>query len=1085
MNKAVENALRRNIITCPPVDSNVEKSDKEKSCENNVGGGSSTASSGRPENKLSKPKSEIDNLVKVERLKDLLERINHQKKLLLKEIEKSDDIPGPDLEKVMKCLEKLEKEKSALDSQPNDDGSQKKADELQAREQKLNEREKRLENGIRQLYKSQKVQVAPESVETESISSSDATSGVPPVEIIIRVQPKSGVKVRKSIRCIDTLIREPGRVYPKTPKKSKKPSPDVEEPKKVEPEKTQQQTQTSPATSDAPKPILKKPESSKPSTSTIKQVTHPTTFIRRPSDDSSSTTYQSLPERIYLDSSANVTADSTRKPHHKLNPALMHYITRLLGMNQNIGNQLSVSASTVSTPGSSTINTSGNNASNSDAQGPSFDDNRLKRLQEFINDNYSFLSEINETLERSHSQERNEESIARVDGIWRDVLCKKKPSRQVPLKPAKDVAPPPPTKQVEQTFKKPQPPARPPAPKTSSSRASSASQPQRPQQTHQRQVPEQSQKPRTTAPPPRPPITSKDMLNVTKYLESHMLNNFTEYTANCQKRIGELAQMMEKVRQEKQKLIENSLSSGEFGHYTEYREIAMPGKVQDAPTTSASDLKDSPSQREDPPSEEINNILQKQTRPFGVSKDSGISILSRPVTSSDFRDSPDARVTSEERENTFQPILKDIPKPPRVKLTPADGISGETLNISQLIREQEERAQRKLKPPLSLNRFSPLEKPHEPHELSTIAEVETPSASKVNLLDKVTEDVDRVEPFPSFSEYAKNLVANPQHSMDTSLTTLVDIRNALEDMKLKSFTAPVDYGIREISHEVECQSSSNDSSLVDIVEEMKRRKIITEPFKYRDENVEDVDHTTPTAIHQVVLPQSPKRKPPQSRILLKTPEPKDDQREEVKTPTKRRPLVEPPPPPESHGSNDTLSGIQEIEKESALDLKGMGLNWAASMMKRGGESKKLESSSSSSSVEKGASIAIEIDIDHTSTSDRSSSSNTSGRPLNLREFLARELTRRSQAAGDKSLSDESSLSSQFMRSLLNATGRSSSASKSQSDEKLRTSTPVRNSLTLKSGNTQLFTGDSLSTLKGSEGDGSGRSDKSNEQRKST
>jgi hypothetical protein len=133
MNQAVENAMQRNIITCPPVD--IARG-KKKICEVNVAA---------PEDEVEiveatkKSNEEMNNLVKVERLKDLLERINHQKKLLLREIEKSEDIPGPDLEQVIKCLEKLEKEKAAIDQQP--ERKSKEAEELNARERKVEEAE--------------------------------------------------------------------------------------------------------------------------------------------------------------------------------------------------------------------------------------------------------------------------------------------------------------------------------------------------------------------------------------------------------------------------------------------------------------------------------------------------------------------------------------------------------------------------------------------------------------------------------------------------------------------------------------------------------------------------------------------------------------------------------------------------------------------------------------------------------------------------------------------------------------------------------------------------------------------------------
>lgn len=1123
LEQAVENAMRRNIITCPLVDPNDKTSSRTKSCEVNVAdprqkftsSSSSSSVAVQEIRKLpSKTNEEISNIVKVEKLKDLLERINHQKKLLMKEIENNEDVPGPDLDVVMKSLEKLEREKSALSLQPN---KQKETEDLIAREAKIQEREKRFENRVRELYKNQKafIAAADEKKKDETSDSSGKVAAAPPVEIIIKVHQKSprASKSRKSFRCVDTLSRVPGKAYPKTPRKvSRSMQHDENLPTKPEPVKVPQETQTSPVIFEAaPKPILKKSrETQMPGSSTQEAQSS------KKSEDSSqsvSTSYQSLPEKI---NAAQATTAESRKKHHKLNPVLMHYITRLLGMNKNIEKQLSVSVSSVATPGSSTINSSGNIGSETEAHVPSFDQKRLERLQEFINENYSFLSEVNETLERSQLQEENEASILEVEGIWQDVLRNKKPKSASSNKLSKSNGKPSSNGKQPSSIatSKPKPPQNASKPATLQTAASlKLTRPAlvpRQQQSSQRpreqpqpvkrslQPPPQSAATRPqTAAPSGPQITSRDMLNVTKYLESHMLNNFAEYTANCQKRIGDLAQMMERVRQEKLKLIENSLSSGEFGHFTEYKEIVVPGRVQDNPTTSASDLKDSTSLREDPPSEEINNILQKQTRPFGVSKDSGISLLSRPVTSSDFRDSPDARVTSEERENTFQPILKDIPKPPRMRITPVDGAS-ETINLSQLIKDQDEKAaQRKQKPPLSLNRFSPnLEKPHEAHELSTIAEVETPTASKVNLLEKVPEaGVADLASFPGFEDYAENLQTSERQPGNQSFASLGALKKILDDMNIQSFVKPQEYGIQDLSsmHDKQIDETSEDSSIIDIDAEMLQRQLIAEPFLHETENKNNV--TPKNTDRAVTQPKSPQRRAAQSRIIIRTPEKMviDIQT----TPTKKRPFVEPPPQPDSPKSNDTLTGIQEIEKEPrddfTGDLQGMGLNWAATMFKRDQESKRLESSSSSNSIEKGNSIQIDIDLGKSSTCERSSSSTPSssiGQPMNLREFLARELAKKSLT--DKSFSDESSLSSQFMRSLLKAnSGNSSSASKSGvSDDRLRTSTPLQprtsSAVAQRTGNTNMFVGESLSTLKGSEGETSGKSDKlnSDDQRKS-
>lgn len=1080
MNQAVENAMQRNIITCPPV---ATLQAKKKTCVVNVGA---------PEGSVEildlprKSTDEINNMVKVERLKDLLERINHQKKLLLNEIEKSEEIPGPDLEQVMKCLEKLEKEKAAIDKQP--DKKNKEIEELNARERKVEEREKRLEDKIRELFKKQQEKKKIKEKEaTESVTSEDASS-THPVKITIELNSPRSKKQKKTIKVVELVDQEPKKVYPRTPRKNIQENFEEELEKVQEvlkklpeaPKKVQQQTQTTPPSEAAPRPILKKQSpigSLKPTGK---------------SDDSSqsvSTSYQSLPDKI-----SPAQRDAAQKSHQKLNPVLMHYIQRLLGMGKNFGNQLSVAVSPVTTPGSSTINNSGNNESGSDGI-PVFDKKRLDKLQEFINDNYSFLSEINETLERSQMNEENEENINKVDGIWKDVLRTKKPGRSE--KPAEKTSKPKITVQeaTKVTNRSAQLPVRPQTSKSSNrlqipaaklnippvrpqtsrglrhqssaqqilrQQETAVRQPSRHQEvTQQQQVtsrPSQSQPPINrpkslsslsqatpqAQPSIRPQISNRDMINVTKYLESHIMSNYAEYTANCQKRISDLALMMERVRQEKLKLIEHSLSSGEFGQFTEYKEIAVAGKVQDQPTTSASDLKDS---RDDPASEEINNILQKQTRPFGVSKDSGISVLSRPVTSSDFRDSPDVRVTSEERENTFQPILKP----------PGDG----TENIDEVIKEQDEKA-KKQKPPPSRNRLSPT---LDPHELSTIAEVETPSASKVNL---IAEEFAGVESFTKFEEYARKFA-------DRS-AMFPNMMEALDCEKIASFLHPNDYGIQEISRgNVEVlplSRASSNSSIVDVLSELRRRNLLpNDGFHENDEA-----HTTPTATQQVIqVPQSPKRNLPQSRIIIKTPE-KFHVEIQTGTPSKRKQAKPRRDCLESPQSNDTLSGIQEIEKESRdeLQLGKLGLNWATSMLKRDVQSQNLASSSSSSSVDKGNSIRIEIE-----TNETTSSSSTAG-PMNLRQFLIRELNQRSLQ--EKSSSDESSLSSQFMRSLLNASSKGGTSSGNTSaNDRLRTSTPVMTKgsssqfVTQKSGGTSMFPGESLSTLKGSD---RGESDKS-------
>ena len=1217
MDQAVENVLKkRTVITCPPVDhNNIIETVKRKSSDLNVAAklnqqnvnsessdsfgsiviGTGSSSKQKPVN------DEINNLVKVEKLKDLLERINMQKKLLLREIEKSEDIPGPDLDKVMQCIEKLEKEKDALaakkvfSEEVLRQEMTKETGQLLEREKKISEREKRLEDKIRELYRNEKQKQAVKALEKKesvkevpseitSISSSESGSKPTPVEIIIKVHQNTPKKrSRKTYRVIDTLSREPGRVYPKTPMKQHRSSTseveevpvtiNVKDKVNVElPETSTQklphETRREPVQPQKP-PVIDPQENERMNSASSKR-----------SVDSSlntiSTSYQSLPERlnILIPTKEAAVGTSSNGPgkSQKLNPVLMHYITRLLGMSKNISTNLGVNVSPITSPGTSTINVSENNEP-SEINELSFSQERLENLKKFIQDNYSFLSEINESLEKSQVQGANEENISKVGNIWKDVLSKRKtPKQREEVKTIqKSQKERPPTSQTQAKLplnlkEKPdsttsnkltKPPVTVPirtSIKTTSKTVSAQQKSNKPMNTVPVSNGASSAPQKLSKPPTKPStsITTKDMLNVTKYLESHMLNNYAEYTANAQKKIAHLAEMMEQVRQEKLKLIENSLSSGEFVA-TEYKDIAVPvreGSNLEVVTTSGSDLK-SPSQ--DPPSEEINNILTKQRnkqKEFGVSKDSGIS-MSRPVTSSDFRDSPDARVTStEERETTFQPILNDIPKVPRVKITSGDDQATTTVeDMSLLIRQQEERSGlRKQKPPLSLNRFSPhLEKFATPHELSTIAEVETPSTSKINIqADEQPDDFLKAKNFPNFSDYEKQIkdgtmlrdpsidelkrllesiryesFGPPPHGLSEvtepddskrdddmsecekrvkDITMLGDLSinelgKMLESIKYHSF-GPPPHGISALTEPDESKkdddnvsNASSTSSILDIVAELKRRKIMDKSFEVVDGSDESDgsicdfnvdDKTTPTATHQVVAPKSP-RKRAQSRFAISTPENfTNEAQKQLTTPVKKKQQGH----PQTLGisENDTLNGIKRIGNTSKnqsttsleQDFKKLGLNWAASMMKRNSDSNKLQSSSSSTSIEKQKSKDMSMDISQSSRAT-SIASTSSGLPLNLKDFLQRELTLKTQ--NDKYLSNDSSLSSQFMRSLLNVSSSTGNSSSQNRDSKLRTSTPVPNNQTIGNveGNTNLFTIDSVSTVRLSGVDSSGGS----------
>lgn len=266
--------------------------------------------------------------------------------------------------------------------------------------------------------------------------------------------------------------------------------------------------------------------------------------------------------------------------------------------------------------------------------------------------------------------------------------------------------------------------------------------------------------------------------------------------------------------------------------------------------------------------------------------------------------------------------------------------------------------------------------------------------------------------------------------MQQTFPELGDLQNALPDIHIETFVNPRDYNLDEISKDEGEEVASNDSSLMDIMEEMKKRRIIDKSFEIlNDESISEIkNNQTPKATIKISQPQSPRRPPPQSRVIITTPQNTGGniQIDIQQTPTKRQQTSS--NVPDSPSSNDTLSGIQEIEK----DLKGAGLSWAAKLLRKNEEAKKQQQKSSSSSD------MIEIEFDA-----KSSSSDGVGKPINLKEFLRRELMTKS--INNKYLSDDTSWSSQFMRSLLNASSGSTNSnpiSSSSQNVKLRTSTPV-------------------------------------------
>lgn len=326
---------------------------------------------------------------------------------------------------------------------------------------------------------------------------------------------------------------------------------------------------------------------------------------------------------------------------------LLHYIIRMMGMSRTSIQQLNMSTvSSVRTPNSSVINVSDNRqfSSSSTTSTPkvpssieqiqSIDPAKLQQLARY-------LAENNQLTSNASQHNKN----GGLSGIWDDILSKKTD----------------PTSRSERTDNE----------NSKSTRRAVA--------THAEDSDE-------------------------KLSRNDLIAKYDELAANCTKRIINLDSMISKVREEKQKLLENTLSSasslitGQKETTTEYKDYAQPDQNQQPQSVGnnmGSPLSDSKGTHA--PSSDFSSTsgtaetsmpnenradglsVANKNKPFAESKDSGVG-NSRPVTSSDYRDSPDLKQTSKpteqengskllqnalresKRDGNFEPMLKVLPK---------------------------------------------------------------------------------------------------------------------------------------------------------------------------------------------------------------------------------------------------------------------------------------------------------------------------------------------------------------------------------------------------------------------------------------
>ncbi|XP_065079663.1 interaptin [Ochlerotatus camptorhynchus] len=989
---------------------------------------------------------------KVGKLKELLEQINEQKKLLTEELKKEEDIE----EELKVPLVKLKSTKTQTDNgikkmQQRQQDLEQQQKNLHEKEREIRDLEKQLKEKLNRLEKEKSKPKVPIHVEakgsantdiqtvldTSSTGSNDSiqSGSEIPVKIVITVNDKSQRKVKKT----------PKKAVPEARKRKK--AKDVHDHRSVEP----------------PKAIPKSPSKAKEITE--KTIQAPEVLAEpeaSPISSTTSTIYRQLPNKIdnrvgkFLNQLIQSEVPRSTKPpppppprraesapkhqlkkttpppppvsHHQqgqnLNPNLMQYIVRLLGMSRHSIEQLGVSSSTtVSTPCDSVVNVSGNQSSVDEQT--SRDQSRMDKLRRFINENYNFLNEIDETLKEQELSGTADENISRVEDVWMKTLSRKE--REIRQGKAKSPPPPP----VEQS----------PPVKESSLKSILKSPKQTPAKVAKIITPQ----------------GHVEVINLSDRDEQEVLEKYSHLAESCSKRISELSDMIQKVRQEKKKLIENSLSSSDQPESsTKYMDF--PRTQQKAPAVETSPQ----SAKDDPVSEEINNIFTN-ARQIGLSKDSGIA-MSRPVTSSDYRDSPDTRPpnagapqfeSSEDlssRETVplaFEPLLKDIPKiSPR--LASIDVLSQPTASNSQTRDSKEPPLAKRTKPPVAITRYSPqLEEGTAAHELSTILEVETPLALKANISIPPSEMLDPAEQllvdardklleharalgyegFPNYQQYVReqNLEVtryDPEKTCTSRLNELLEVSDK-SDLRYQKFPVPApEMNVTEETlkgsvngkkPELESNSSSS-TSLPDVVAELKLRNIIDKSF---DNSLDDSNRSTPNSGSLEFL---------------------HPQQKTNKSPTKKKQTDFPKTPDRS---------VSETTASLERDLNQLGLRWASTMLKKNQQAL-LQDHSSSSSLSQAEDIRRGTGRKPkplpSLPNEPNDSLAASGRPLNLKEFIARELMIRTHSDLN-SLSDSSSPCSLLLRSLLDISNINASTpellTQTTTDRNIqRTSTPV-------------------------------------------
>ncbi|XP_075145343.1 anastral spindle 1 [Haematobia irritans] len=1095
--------------------------------------------------------SDKDNIEKQRRLRNLLQRLDELRNSLLEELKNSqvkkipssgkeshyqqliEDITSYRRERENIMMDNIEQQQKVKGKENDHTKNQMKTNKklpLDEREKVLQQKEAILEEKVREFYELQKQKTkTPKSCQrTEDISEptstnsgghetdmesdekENCTSIGTPVEIVITVQGD-----KKSI---------------KFPGKSKR---------KPLPKKHPTQL-ASLIKSPQPKAMHKKSTPRKRTTPIATNLEKTTKAVlgRQNSYDSNSTSYMSLPQQIatqlgtlvdkkqnmhHIDDTQSSTDNQSqesqfRKPAPHLNPLIAQYVQRLLGMSRKAIQRLGVSSSDIDTPSSSLINTSANNTSCESL----ISDERLAFVESFVKENRSFIKELEQSL-KSQNDTTLENSMRVFDEIWRKRLKQQKVEKVRPregqnvqekLRQEKIV-----NKSKETTKKQIRSGGNVTQSKIISNKMQHSSDIDRLNQTKSTISPIAKNKEKFSRieidSSPEILGTIRNSRKIDKAVETQKSNDldkseqdsqiarYAQLTENCTHRIAELTELINRVRQEKQRLLEVTLSSvSDNGRQsTEYLELpegksrmtnegesSLASSTEDAITATVAPPKSIPSM------DIVHQIPKLSTleknRQINASQDSGIA-ESRPITA------------QENRLNDVEPISQTSTES-----------QGNSLH------------QRKLKPPPSLRRFSPqFQEDDLVHELSTILEVDTPANSRINTaVAQSTEERTNANPsgmettthhpiiFPKFEEYCQRMNLDiTKLDKEKSLQLQAEFSIFMEDMQRSQTKEPKTslqytefpsmngYMNHTKSEHILEQAEPKDESLNQLrLTNLKANKFPA-VREYVQQNYAKETATTLTNDdgQQLLLDTESLENITESESASLDIEKELKERKILKNSFRysnsKRIFSS-----TAHHGEDSEFYVEALERESGIeklstsdntiavleaDVKGMMQQWTADDgKKRNFKYKQLYQSLSSTTTSTTDQSKAKKLQKSTSLDD---SSNEIGRPLNLRDFLTRELLKHANFSTSTSTSStDDSLRSQFLYSLIGSLTPHTNAATSKSGQhtldrqKTSTPVPIQSSQThstpssrapSNASSTQLFSGESrISSVHGND-----------------